>query len=234
MGECINIYQNRINAYLQELDNVQINDPLCVLEWFYKVIDANIMFETNEVSSYVYNKLKSSGYRETIDAVDEAKTYYTLMKGNLIDDISLSRNIISLILSKLKESKSLDLALISFVVVFNEKYNKESILKFMMEKLHKNIGNRVVFYIINNNEFELKTGELEEVDDYHTVTIDHIIYPFNGDNIGIVKIASQNGNVLYNNSEVKKVTNLNDDITIPKVKEYFSEDNYGQDELKVI
>lgn len=229
-----NIYQNRINLYINELDKVDLTNPLVVLEWFYKVSDASIMFQISEVSDLIYTKLINNGYREVLSSEEEAKTYYSLINARMINLDDLARNIIALILKSIKEHKSIDLTVQSFIKIFNEKFNAEDIFNLMMERLKNNIGTRIVATIVVNNEFILKVGTLNQVNDYVSITIDEEIIPFIGKNIAISKLNSINGNSLYNNSRVIPSMDLSNSTNITRLNEEIFKDNYRQAVAKVI
>lgn len=234
MEKNINIYQNRINLYIRELDKVDLTNPLSVLEWFYKVSDASIMFEITEVSDLVYKKIISNGYREVISDEEEAKTYYSLINARMMNMDDLANNIIALILKSLKEHKNLDLTILSFIKIFNEQFNSEVVFSLMMEKLKNNLGSRVVVNLVTNNEFVLKVGILDKVDEYVSINIDGENIPFIGINTAINKIASQTGNTLYNNSRVIPSIDLSNNTNIVKLNESIFKDNYRQAVAKVI
>lgn len=229
-----NIYQNRINLYINELDKVDLTNPLVVLEWFYKVSDASIMFQISEVSDLIYTKLINNGYREVLSSEEEAKTYYSLINARMINLDDLARNIIALILKSIKEHKSIDLTVQSFIKIFNEKFNAEDIFNLMMERLKNNIGTRIVATIVVNNEFILKVGTLNQVNDYVSITIDEETIPFIGKNIAISKLNSINGNSLYNNSRVIPSMDLSNATNITRLNEEIFKDNYRQAVAKVI
>lgn len=229
-----NIYQNRINLYINELDKVDLANPLVVLEWFYKVSDASIMFQISEVSDLIYTKLINNGYREVLSSEEEAKTYYSLINARMINLDDLARNIIALILKSIKEHKSIDLTVQSFIKIFNEKFNAEDIFSLMMERLKNNIGTRIVATIVVNNEFILKVGTLNQVNDYVSITIDEEIIPFIGKNVAISKINNINGNSLYNNSRVIPSMDLSNATNITRLNEEIFKDNYRQAVAKVI
>lgn len=234
MEKNINIYQNRINLYISELDKVDLTNPLSILEWFYKVSDASIMFEITEVSDLVYKKLISNGYREVISDEEEAKTYYSLINARMMNMDDLANNIIALILKSLKEHKNLDLTILSFIKIFNEQFNSEVVFSLMMEKLKNNLGSRVVVNLVTNNEFVLKVGILDKVDEYVSINIDGENIPFIGINTAINKIASQTGNTLYNNSRVIPSIDLSNSGDVVKLNESIFKDSYRQAVAKVI
>lgn len=234
MEKNINIYQNRINLYISELDKVDLTNPLLVLEWFYKVSDASIMFEITEVSDLVYKKLISNGYREVISDEEEAKTYYSLINARMMNMDDLANNIIALILKSLKEHKNLDLTILSFIKIFNEQFNSEVVFNLMMEKLKNNLGSRVVINLVSNNEFILKVGILNQVDEYVSINVDGETIPFIGINTAINKIASETGNTLYNNSRVIPSIDLSNSTNIVKLNESIFKDSYRQAVAKVI
>lgn len=234
MEKNINIYQNRINLYIRELDKVDLTNPLSVLEWFYKVSDASIMFEITEVSDLVYKKLINNGYKEVISDEDEAKTYYSLINARMMNMDDLANNIIALILKSLKEHKNLDLTILSFIKIFNEQFNSEVVFSLMMEKLKNNLGSRVVVNLVTNNEFVLKVGILDKVDEYVSINIDGENIPFIGINTAINKIASQTGNTLYNNSRVIPSIDLSNSGDVVKLNESIFKDSYRQAVAKVI
>lgn len=234
MEKNINIYQNRINLYISELDKVDLTNPLSILEWFYKVSDASIMFEITEVSDLVYKKLINNGYREVISDEEEAKTYYSLINARMMNMDDLANNIIALILKSLKEHKNLDLTILSFIKIFNEQFNSEVVFSLMMEKLKNNLGSRVVVNLVTNNEFVLKVGILDKVDEYVSINIDGENIPFIGINTAINKIASQTGNTLYNNSRVIPSIDLSNSGDVVKLNESIFKDSYRQAVAKVI
>ena len=234
MEKNINIYQNRINLYISELDKVDLTNPLSILEWFYKVSDASIMFEITEVSDLVYKKLINNGYREVISDEEEAKTYYSLINARMMNMDDLANNIIALILKSLKEHKNLDLTILSFIKIFNEQFNSEVVFSLMMEKLKNNLGSRVVVNLVTNNEFILKVGILDKVDEYVSINIDGKNIPFIGINTAINKIASQTGNTLYNNSRVIPSIDLSNSGDVVKLNESIFKDSYRQAVAKVI
>lgn len=234
MEKNINIYQNRINLYISELDKVDLTNPLSILEWFYKVSDASIMFEITEVSDLIYKKLINNGYKEVISDEDEAKTYYSLINARMINMDDLANNIIALILKSLKEHKNLDLTILSFIKIFNEQFNSEVVFSLMMEKLKNNLGSRVVVNLVTNNEFVLKVGILDKVDEYVSINIDGENIPFIGINTAINKIASQTGNTLYNNSRVIPSIDLSNSGDVVKLNESIFKDSYRQAVAKVI
>lgn len=234
MEKNINIYQNRINLYISELDKVDLTNPLSILEWFYKVSDASIMFEITEVSDLVYKKLINNGYKEVISDEDEAKTYYSLINARMMNMDDLANNIIALILKSLKEHKNLDLTILSFIKIFNEQFNSEVVFSLMMEKLKNNLGSRVVVNLVTNNEFVLKVGILDKVDEYVSINIDGENIPFIGINTAINKIASQTGNTLYNNSRVIPSIDLSNSGDVVKLNESIFKDSYRQAVAKVI
>lgn len=229
-----NIYQNRINLYINELDKVDLANPLVVLEWFYKVSDASIMFQISEVSDLIYTKLINNGYGEVLSSEEEAKTYYSLINARMINLDDLARNIIALILKSIKEHKSIDLTVQSFIKIFNEKFNAEDIFNLMMERLKNNIGTRIVATIVVNNEFILKVGTLNQVNDYVSIIIDEETIPFIGKNVAISKINNINGNSLYNNSRVIPSMDLSNVTNITRLNEEIFKDNYRQAVAKVI
>lgn len=192
------------------------------------------MFEITEVSDLVYKKLISNGYREVISDEEEAKTYYSLINARMMNMDDLANNIIALILKSLKEHKNLDLTILSFIKIFNEQFNSEVVFSLMMEKLKNNLGSRVVVNLVTNNEFVLKVGILDKVDEYVSINIDGENIPFIGINTAINKIASQTGNTLYNNSRVIPSIDLSNNTNIVKLNESIFKDNYRQAVAKVI
>lgn len=234
MEKSINIYQNRINLYINELDKLDLTNPLVILEWFYKISDAFVMFELPEVSDLVYQKLSSSGYVGVISDEEEAKTYYSLIESRMINMDDLARNIISLVLKRLKNHQVFDLTIISFINIFNEKFNNEAVFRLMMQRLRSNIGSRVVVNVITNNDFSLRVGTLNQVDDFVSITLDDEVIPFIGFNLAINKIASLNGSSLYNNSRVIPSIDLSHQVNITKLNEDIFKDSYRQAVAKVI
>lgn len=231
----ISVYRNKINSYLLQLNEVDINDASSILMWFYRVKDANIMFETYEVSDSVYKRLTGSGYDET-QRLEEEKEVIKLISGSSenINKNILARQIISIILKKIRNHESLDLATISLVEMFNEIYNRDAIFSYMMERLHESVGLRVTFNIIRDGNYSLLTGVLNEVDDYKSITVDGVKYSFIDINIGIRKITTVSGNVLYNNGSLNTKIDLNNHEEVKRLKNEIFKEKYGQEATKVI
>lgn len=230
-----NIYRNKINSYLLQLNEANIQDASSVLMWFYRIKDANIMFETYEVSDYVYNRLRNNGYDE-IHESEEEKGVILLINGSSenVNKNTIARRIISVILRKLKKHESLDLALLSLVEMFNERFNRDVVFSYMMDRLHESVGLRVTFNAIRDGKFCLITGVLDEVDDYKSITVDGIKYPFIDINTGINRIATISGNVLFNNGSLNTRVNLSDVEEVKKLGEEIFMDKYRQELPKVI
>lgn len=230
-----NVYRNKINSYLLQLNEVNINDASSILMWFYRTRDANVMFETYEVSDYVYNRLISAGYEE-IQKSEDMREVIKLINGNSENGNKniLARRIISIILMKIRHHESLDLSTISLVEMYNETYNKERAFSYMMERLHESIGLKVTFDVIRDGDFCLLRGVLNEVNDYKSITVDGVKYPFIDINTAIRRITTSSGNVLFNNGGINTRTNLADVEEVKRLGEETFKDKYGQDVPKVI
>lgn len=228
------LFRKKFNSYLLEFDEIKDYNASNVLMWFYKFKDAIVMFDIGEISDFVYNRLKNSGYDEIHDINDERNILFSLNNEDEANKDVIARKILAIILRRLKEHNGLDLVIVSLIEIYNEKFNREIVLKYMMKSLHDSIGSRITFNAIKNGEFLLVTGELNEVEDYKTITVDGVKYSFVELNFGIIKIANDKGCVIYNNSSLNTSINLGNSVVVKKLNQELFDNNDGQEIVKSI
>lgn len=226
-------FRKKFNRYLLDFDEIATLTASNVLMWFYQIKDAVVMFEFGEISDFIYNRLKSHGYDEIHDIEEERSILFSLSNADDANKDEVARKVLAIILKRLKDHKGLDLAMISLIEMYNEKFNKVKIINHMMRSLRDNIGSRITFNAIKNGEFILISGELNEVDDCQSITVDGIRYSFIELNFGIIKIVDNKGCTIYNNSSLNTNINLADLNTIQKLSLHLS-NNDGQEVFKSI
>ncbi len=140
-----------------------------------------------------------------------------MQNSSTLNSEKLGSTIISLLLKSLSEKAPIPSSLVQFVEIYNEIYNKEATHAEMMKNMQESIGESVVFVVIREGRVELLTGKLNEVDPYHSVTINEEKYPFIGFNIEINKITNNDGKILFNN-HLASTTDILDDLNIIEMK----------------
>lgn len=212
--------------FLLGFDQACLNGTNAILEWFYKIINYDLVFETYVQATNLYNKLSSYGFTDQLDIKDEVACFKKLMQKEDDYEQRVGYYIIALIMCSLKENKPLNETLKQFICLYNEIYNKKSTYEYMMESLRDAVNTDVVFTLMRYGKPELKTGKLEKVEDYHSVTINGEVYSFVGVYSEINKITDSYGKVLYNNSRADGV--LQDSSAIEKKKETLFGENYNK------
>lgn len=195
--------KKEVDTYISKFEAALLQDTVSLLEWFYNIININMIFEDESISNALYKRLIDKGYKEINNLIEELECFKRLMKREA--DTSAERigySLISLIMKNLHEHTRLTPPLIQFIEIYNETYNQERTYASMMNLLHEEIGKSVTFVAIINGQIKLLTGIIESVEDYKSVTISGEKYPFIGFQVAISKITSNFGKILYNNSHV--------------------------------
>ncbi len=202
---------------INEFDKASFNGTLSILEWFYKALNYKSLFE-GEFAETIYKRLINQGYTGIQNPTDELNCYKAIMQNSsTLNSEKLGSTIISLLLKSLSEKAPIPSSLVQFVEIYNEIYNKEATHVEMMKNMQESIGESVVFVVIREGRVELLTGKLNEVDPYHSVTINEEKYPFIGFNIEINKITNNDGKILFNN-HLASTTDILDDLNIIEMK----------------
>ena len=200
---------DEINELLISFSELEIRDAKAVLGWFYKAIYYNSMYDNEKISSFLYGELASIGYESVEPDREYIKSFYKMLnKSTEMDDLKIANALISQIMAYLKQSRSFDESLNSYIKFYNEKFNSAEINKDMMKALRENIGSKVVFVRLKDGNYEMVSGTIDALEEYKAIIIDQERYPFIGYNTGIKTIYSIEGKYLYNNELLSKNTNL--------------------------
>lgn len=219
-----------LSELLNSFEKADLNNAVSVLEWFYKSINQLLVSENQ--TEIIYNRLIEKGYKEISSAKEELDCYNMLMKDK--ESASAERIgyvLISLILKSLKEYQTLDMSLVCFIRIFNERFNNEKTYSNMMNYLNESIGKNIIFSGYINGSSFLKNGILEKVDAYKTITVNGERIPFIGYNTAIATVYDDNGNLLYSNTKVGKNYDLTNFSEIEKLNYETFGNNYN-DSLK--
>lgn len=220
-------YTKKIEESIDYFSSTSFNNTISILEWFYNMRNYKIIFEDETMSNLIYDRLLSLEYKELDSAIEEAFYIRKLLRGDSEEEMeNIGSTLISLIMSHLKEHKSLEPYIRQFIEIYNEKFNKSKTYDKMMNSLKESIGEDIVFVVIIKNELKLLTGKLEEVDAYKSLTINGEVYPFIGNNIAINKITTNAGELLFNNSNISIQDELDDEKVVEKKREGLFKDNY--------
>lgn len=224
-------YERELELKIKELETATINNAgaKSILEWFYVNMDNIDLFEKEEYASLILKTLKNAGFQENTTPKEELDCLNKLLSKH--EDNSSEVNgslIISLIMDSIKNNVRMPIEYKQLVEMYNEKYNKETIMPEMMKTIEEHIGENVTFIVLLNGKIRILTGTLKELDPYKTVTIDDERYPFIGYHVGIIKIVTEFGKMLYNNSYLSNEDNLDDFSVIEKKNQELFGDNYKE------
>lgn len=192
---------DEVQKLIDELKTINLSNAFSVLEWFYKAIDYNSMFEDKDISNYVFNTIKEAGYLPVLDPVKDLASFKQLMNsGASSSELEIANALIRQILYAIGESRSLDMTLICLIQAFNEKYNKQFAYGLMMENLKECIGEKIVYTGIKNGEYFIETGILNYVSDFKFFTVNGVEIELFGDETSILTIQSATNKILFNNN----------------------------------
>lgn len=198
---------------IDEFNGLNLSNAFNVLEWFYKTIDFNSMFEDKDISSYIYSTLTNVGYQTNLDPVDDLANFKRLMNsGTTASSIDIANALIRQILYTIKESNSLSMTMICLIQAFNEKYNKKFAYNYMMENLKECIGEKIVYTGLKNGEYFIKAGILTYVSDFKFFTVNGQEIEFFGDDETILTIQSEMGKIVFNNDVAPEQPKLEKNI----------------------
>ena len=94
------------------------------------------------------------------------------------------------------------------------------------DELRNHIGEKVILYYYHNDATISKiTDVLKDVDDYYSITIGNVSYPFISKVAGIGTIATLDGKVIYDNPIINEAYKCADDEELEECKK----EMYGED-----
>ncbi len=190
-----------VQKLIDELNEINLSNAFSVLEWFYKAIDYNSMFEDRNISGYVFDTLKGAGYQPMLDPVKDLASFKQLMNSaNSVSELDIANALIRQIMYVIRESHSLSMTHISLVQAFNEKYNKQFAYDFMMKNLKECIGEKIVYTGMKNGEYFIQTGVLTYVSDFKFFTVNGVEIELFGEETAILTIQSSTGKILFSNN----------------------------------
>lgn len=223
-------YLKELEYRIGEFKNVSMSGTKNILSWFYDNMDSIDIFEVPEYASTLFNILSAIGFKENVPTPNEELNCINRLYSKSMDNSSEVNGtlIISLIMESLKNEERLSMECKHLIEMYNEKYNKDKIIPDMMDKLSNHLGDEVTLVAILNGKNKIITGILKDVEPYKTVTIDKERYPFIGYHVGIIKITSNFGKMLYNNSYISSKDNLEDFSVIEKKNEELFGNNYKE------
>ena len=205
--------EGEVQNLIDELNKLNLSNAFDVLEWFYKTIDFNSMFDDKNISNYVYRTLANAGYETNLDPVSDLASFKKLMNsGQTASEIEIANALIRQALYAIKESHSLDMTLICLIQAFNEKYNKKFAYNYMMVSLKDCIGEKIVYTGMRNGEYFIETGVLTYVSDFKFFTVNGKEIEFFGDDVSILTIQSETGKIIFNNNVVPEEPNTEKNI----------------------
>lgn len=79
---------------------------------------------------------------------------------------------------------------------------KEELAKMMFDKLREHIGDEVSYEFYSGPYKRNSKGKIKEVNDFDTVMIDKIRYPFIGYGVAVYRIMTIDGEILYENKNI--------------------------------
>ncbi len=151
--------KDEVKKILVEFLNINKKDPMELMTWFYKAIPFNLMFEEKLIADFITTSLEENEYY-TKGIKNELPLYQHLIAKEDTTKEEIASALICFSLAYIKESCSLDQALICYIRHFNEEYNHDFTMKYMESNLSLHMGEEVVYTIVENGEYAIKTGTL--------------------------------------------------------------------------
>ena len=203
-----------INTILNEFNELDKEDTLKVLEWFYKNKLFRTMYEKEEIKDFFLttmnysNKVDSKKHKELFDKI------YGNKKLSKEDENYLVQELLNDI-DEYDEIKPATYKLLETYIELNDLYFANDLMR---ERLENNQHNKATLRGWYN-------GERLEVEDvisnyipYESITMGSVVYPFIAPNVAVTEIISSTGEMLYQNLFVPLNYNFEDERDIEKLR----------------
>lgn len=197
-----------------------------LLAYLYDIKKYLSYLNKNEANALI-SFLEKNGYKE-ISPLEELETFKSLMSNKTLSGEIVGFKLLGLIIKELKSDNNISSTTNSLLTLFNEKYNKECYYEEIMDNLKDSINKPVVMLYIKEAEKKLVSGIVNSVEEYNSITIDGVRYPFIGLGMAICRIDNVEGRELYLNPRIKGDYNIVDFGEIIKItKDTFGPENTG-------
>ena len=205
---------NAINAILNDFNELDKEDTLKVLEWFYKNKLFRTIYEKEEIRELI---LTSLGYVNNEDH-KKHKELFDKIYGNK----KLSKDDENYLLQELLNDidnfeliRPATYKLLETYIELNDLYFANDLMRERLENNQHNKAKLKGYY----------NGERIEVEDiisnyvpYQSVTLGSVVYPFIGPNVAVTEIISSTGEMLYQNLFIPLNYNMEDERDIEKLR----------------
>lgn len=197
-----------------------------LLAYLYDIKKYLSYLNKNEANALI-SFLEKNGYKE-ISPLEELETFKSLMSNKTLSGEIVGFKLLGLIIKELKSDNNISSTTNSLLTLFNEKYNKDIYYEEIMDNLKDSINKPVVMLYIKEAEKKLVSGIVNSVEEYNSITIDGVRYPFIGLGMAICRIDNVEGRELYLNPRIKGDYNIVDFGEIIKItKDTFGPENTG-------
>ena len=203
-----------INTILSEFNELDYEDTLKVLEWFYKNKLFRTMYEKDTIKELILTTLK---YEEINDS-KKHKELFNKIYGNKKLSKEDEKYLLQELLNDINEFDQIRPAtyrLLETYIELNDFYFANDLMR---ERLEANQHNKVTLRGYYN-------GERIEVEDvisnyvpYTSVTLGSVVYPFLDKNVAVTEVISSTGEMLYQNLFVPLNYNMEDERDIEKLR----------------
>ncbi len=203
-----------INKILEDFNNIDYEDTLKVLEWFYANKLFRTMYEKDTIKDHI---LTSLNYIYNIDN-KKHKELFDKIYGNKKLSKDDEKYLLQEVLNDIEEYDQIKPATYKLLETYIELNDLYFANDLMHERLEANQHNKAILRGYYN-------GERIEVDDvisnyvpYTSVTLGSVVYPFLDRNIAVTEIISSTGEMLYQNLFVPMNYNMEDERDIEKLR----------------
>jgi len=205
---------NAINTILNDFDELDKEDTLKVLEWFYKNKLFRTMYEKEEIREFILTSLNYVNNEDHKKHKEIFDKIYGNKKLSKDDENYLLQELLNDI-DNFELIRPATYKLLETYIELNDLYFANDLMRERLENNQHNKAKLKGYY----------NGERIEVEDiisnyvpYQSVTLGSVVYPFIGPNVAVTEIISSTGEMLYQNLFIPLNYNMEDERDIEKLR----------------
>ena len=205
---------NAINTILNDFGELDKEDTLKVLEWFYKNKLFRTMYEKEEIREFILTSLNYVNNEDHKKHKEIFDKIYGNKKLSKDDENYLLQELLNDI-DNFELIRPATYKLLETYIELNDLYFANDLMRERLENNQHNKAKLKGYY----------NGERIEVEDiisnyvpYQSVTLGSVVYPFIGPNVAVTEIISSTGEMLYQNLFIPLNYNMEDERDIEKLR----------------
>ncbi len=203
-----------INAILNDFNELDKEDTLKVLEWFYKNKLFRTIYEKEEIRELILTSLNYVNNEDHKKHKELFDKIYGNKKLSKDDENYLLQELLNDI-DNFELIRPATYKLLETYIELNDLYFANDLMRERLENNQHNKAKLKGYY----------NGERIEVEDiisnyvpYQSVTLGSVVYPFIGPNVAVTEIISSTGEMLYQNLFIPLNYNMEDERDIEKLR----------------